>query len=179
MGDTIVKLTKNIDNISYPAEGYLIQAYWTHQKGEYKKCLDFLLESNEHALKNSNIGQQVYINEMIGILKSTWGQYEDALDILLNQSKLLKKEDKFLEEYREEYYVCLQNLSNTLERVQKNDSASVVIQEGLAISQKNGDSVWYHKFVFGKAVNDFLLKNYNKAYEGIKKARLDSKQSSS
>ena len=89
--DSIIKLTKNLNDFEYPGFGYLSKGIWYNYKGEYKKALDNLLIANEYASKNKNYNQLFYLKNVIGDLKLFWGNNDEALEIFKSQLNLIKQ----------------------------------------------------------------------------------------
>lgn len=97
--DTLIELTKNWDNITYPAAGYLLKAYEYSRLSNLQESYNNLLKANEYSEVNENITQRIYILDRLISLKISWGDAEKALEMQQQRHKLLLAKD-FIENVR-------------------------------------------------------------------------------
>jgi AraC-like DNA-binding protein len=91
--DSVIQLTKNIDNITYPALGYMILGYEYGILGDLKKEFNCLLRAYELAIEKSNVNQQVYILDRLIFSQATWGNRDKALELQRKRHKLIMNSD--------------------------------------------------------------------------------------
>ncbi len=90
--DSVIELTKNINNITYPAQGYLIRGY-NKDHNEYEPYLAFndYLKAYEIAKDRGNIPQQTYLMDRLIFLQGEWGDMQKALELQKKRHALMKK----------------------------------------------------------------------------------------
>ena len=91
--DSVIELTKKLNNITYPALGYAIKGL------EYLR-LDDLVNSSENffksfnwSKKNNNVPLQVYSSNFLIQFKSVWGNKREALELQKERHKLIMSKD--------------------------------------------------------------------------------------
>ncbi|MEP3205432.1 MAG: hypothetical protein ABJN87_04245, partial [Gilvibacter sp.] len=94
--DSIIVLTKDLKNKTYPGLGYLIKGGQYLQLRKYKEALDNFLTSFHYAQKNKNDLHLIYLEKQIIEILSVWGDPKEAV---VRSQKLLKKIDTL--NYRE------------------------------------------------------------------------------
>lgn len=87
--DSVIQLTKNLDNITYPALGYIILGYEFDILGDLEREFNYLLKAYELAVKRGNVNQQVYILDRLIFSQATWGNRIKALDLQRKRHKLI------------------------------------------------------------------------------------------
>jgi len=79
--DSVISLTKDMNDKTYPAMGYILKSY------EYQRLGDLILKTENAiigyklALKNENISQQIFISDYLIYTKSIWGNKKEALEL--------------------------------------------------------------------------------------------------
>lgn len=93
--DSLIALTSNWENITYPGLGYIIKAY------EYSRMDDFVLEYEnllkafDIAKKRDNLPQQMYVSDQIVVLQAHFGSKEKALARQIERHKWFDKPNYF------------------------------------------------------------------------------------
>ncbi|PKA84095.1 AraC-like DNA-binding protein [Ulvibacter sp. MAR_2010_11] len=77
--DSVIALTKDIDNITYPALGYMLKANQYYINGNVVKSTEEYFIAYDFALRRENIQQQVIILDILIFGKGNWGSKKDAL----------------------------------------------------------------------------------------------------
>ncbi|MDC7993614.1 helix-turn-helix domain-containing protein [Altibacter sp. HG106] len=91
--DSIIFLTKNLQHKTYPALGYMIKSY------EYLALNDLINASNnlfnlyEDAKLNDNFSHYIYALHQLIIIKSTWGDKNEALQLQTKRHELIFEEE--------------------------------------------------------------------------------------
>src|SRR5690606_5714481 len=120
--DSIIELTKNENHIYYPALGYMIKGYYYYNEGKDKKAVDEYLKAEFYAKKNNNLKQQIEINQFIGGVKYNFGDYKEALNIFKEQLQFIQAQPDYLNDYKNDYLIALDDLSKTYLRGRETDS---------------------------------------------------------
>lgn len=79
--DSLIDYTKDWDNITYPAAGYLLKSYEYSRLGDLQQSYSNLLKANDKSEANENITQKIYILDRLISLKISWGDAEKALEM--------------------------------------------------------------------------------------------------
>ncbi len=93
--DSVISLTKDMNDKTYPAMGYILKSY------EYQRLGDLILKTENAiigyklALKNENISQQIFISDYLIYTKSIWGNKKEALELQKERHRLMSKGDYF------------------------------------------------------------------------------------
>lgn len=168
--DSIIYITKEIDNKHYPALGYMYKAYTLYNKGDYLQSLDNCLAAHSYALKRNNIDQLLSIQQSMASLKNRWGAYDEALVIYKDYLQHVKKQKNYKVTFAKDYTIGLYNLSLSYLRNKKPDSAYIYIKEGIKESLKVKDSSLYYKFVLTSGTSLYEKEKYIQALDSLNKA---------
>ena len=79
--DSIIALTKDIDNITYPGLAYLIKAREYSYLENLTKAVENTYTSYNYALKNDNVSQKIFALQYLIEWKTFWGNRKDALEL--------------------------------------------------------------------------------------------------
>jgi len=168
--DSIIKLTKNLNDFEYPGFGYLSKGIWYNYKGEYKKALDNLLIANEYASKNKNYNQLFYLKNVIGDLKLFWGNNDEALEIFKSQLNLIKQ-GNFNFEYENNLHLNIYfRISNSYILNKKLDSALIFTKKGIQSSLAIKDTLTYYDFVSQSGIIAYFKNDLEMALDSLEKA---------
>ena len=167
--DSIIALTKKIENVQYPGYGYILKGMFYFEIGNYEKALKNYLIANKYAIKNKNIEQQFYINNEIGQLKNFWGNYEEALGFFKSQLKLLQQNKIDIKNPQDSYCNLLFNLTNSYILSKKLDSALIYAKKGIHKSLALNDSAGYYSFVGQTGVISYYQNNFKTALDSLNK----------
>ncbi|AOW21291.1 helix-turn-helix domain-containing protein [Urechidicola croceus] len=168
--DSILLYTQNIQNIDYPALGYMLKGayYFNHAKGKDKEALDFLLMAHEYALKNNNLYQQLYIKEAIGKTKLNFGDYNGALVIFKEQQKLIENQPQN-ERKIIDILVNNDDLTKAFIRARELDSASKYNKKNIHLSLKNNNRNIYYGSLLNQGAINYFGNNFKTALDSLSK----------
>ena len=179
--DSVIELTKNIENITYPALGYVIKGL------EYFR-LDDLINSSENFFKsynysksNNNLQLQVYSSNFLIQFKSIWGDKSEALDLQRERHEIISSKeylDNLIQSSREEANIDYNSLylENQLSSIQnfiicyinlkKIDSARYYIDQGfqkvLEFKGNNNTPKYYENWFYEALIEtEFYSSNYH------------------
>jgi AraC-like DNA-binding protein len=93
--DSVIYLTQNMSNITYPALGYIIKSYEYHMLGDLILNTENALKGYELAIKNDNISQQIYLADYLIFARAIWGNKMEALELQKERNKLINKDYYF------------------------------------------------------------------------------------
>lgn len=168
--DSIISLTKDINNEEYPGFGYMIKGMCLNAIGNYKTALNNYLKAYDYALKNKNQKQIFYIKNEIGQLKLFWGNKEEALAIFKSQLSNLNENPKLLTTINNGIFEVYFNLSNAYILNNKLDCALYYSQKGLTKSLKNNDTFNYYNFLSQTGEILYYKNELKQAHDSIIKA---------
>ncbi|MCH7785589.1 MAG: hypothetical protein IIB06_09280, partial [Bacteroidetes bacterium] len=185
--DSIIFLTKNMDNITYPGLGYMLKGYEYRKIGNLEMSNKNDLLCYELAIKNNNIAHEIYISDKLITAKSFWGNKREALKLQKRRHKLVSSKEYYKKlrasirggiqiDYEELY---LENeLSSILNFVicyinlKVLDSAKIYLKEGLLKNYKyKGYQHDTYKIIFLECSIeiDYYEKNYTNVLATIDK----------
>ncbi len=190
LADSIIYLTKNFENITYPALGYMFKGILYFKNEKYKKSLDNLLIAYDYYVKNGNVINQIFVNKLIINIKCIWGNPAEALELSKEHLNFIKsvnfailynlsarksykpKPQEHLKEFKNEYIDALTLVSEAYLYSKKYDSALINVKKGIKKSMVINDVYKYQYLVSCSGEIQFYLKNYNKAIDSLKKSSL-------
>ena len=167
--DSIINLTSNISHIYYPALGYMIKGYYYYNEGEDKKAVDEYIKAEYYAEKSNNLKQQIEIKQFIGGVKYNFGDYKEALNIFKEQLQFIKEQPNYLNDYKDDYLIALDDLSKTYLRGKETDSSLIYTKEGILQSLKDNEKVMYNRFLLTSGSAFYFQKKYDQALDSLKK----------
>ena len=142
--DSIINLTKNLNNYEYPGFGYMIKGVIYYNLGDYKKALNQYLIANKYATKNNNQDHILFIKNAIGRMKNFRGNHKEALVLFKSVIKQLNQltKNEFLKENRVNL-LAIYGISNSYLFAKKYDSALIYVKKGIHKSLELKDSLNY------------------------------------
>ena len=167
--DSIIDLTKNLNNHEYPGFGYMLKGAIYYNFGDYKKALNQYLVANQYASKNNNLKQIIYIKISIGRLKNFWGNYSEAL--VLFKSIIVQLDQLDATEFSNKnsiYLTTLYGITNSYIFAKKYDSAFIYAEIGLQRSLKG--SPRYYNFISQTGIIAYYQHNFKMALDNLDKA---------
>ena len=87
--DTLIELTKNWDNITYPALAYILKGFEYGRLDDIKDQYESLSMALELSKKNENISQQLYVLDLMIYLRATWGDVFKAIELQRQRHSIL------------------------------------------------------------------------------------------
>ncbi|MEL6811447.1 MAG: helix-turn-helix domain-containing protein [Bacteroidota bacterium] len=87
--DSIIELSKNTQNITYPAMGYILKAYNYSLIYDIRNEYENYLKAYRNASIRENLTQQVYIMDRLIYLQAEWGNKKSALDLQVKRHRIV------------------------------------------------------------------------------------------
>ena len=166
--DSIISLTRNSNDLQYPAIAYLVKGSHYYDKRDFKNALDNYISANLYAKKNNNETIVFQSNYAIGILKDRIGESNEAIKLHRDNFAYVKKNFQKVEE--KDYLNSIFALANTFNDLKSLDSATFYNTYGIRESIRLKDQRKYNHFVLSAAVTNYYQKNYPAALDSIKKS---------
>ncbi|WP_461303025.1 helix-turn-helix domain-containing protein [Aureisphaera sp.] len=93
MADSVILLTKDLEHITYPAQGYLTRGFLKDgdRYDPYSSFKDYLT-AYEIAKARGNVPQQTYLMDRLVFLQGEWGDSEKALELQKKRHKLMQED---------------------------------------------------------------------------------------
>jgi len=196
--DSVIFLTKDIENITFPAQAYALKGYEYGIIGDLKLSTKNYVKAYDIALINKNVQQQLFASNRLIFSKSIWGNKIEALELQIERHKIIKNKN-YLKEIKkstregfkhkiedlklsdeissfENFAFCYLNLKQL-------DSARKYVEEGLLLNKKyNGsESIKKNHDLFFKEISveiDYYETNYqnviNKSNELLPTLKLNN-----
>jgi tetratricopeptide (TPR) repeat protein len=165
--DSIIHLTRNRENFTYPGYGYMVKGIVYYKTGNYKKSLENYLIAEKIAKKNNNITQTYHIQSGIGALKIFWGSYNEAKSIFKKNIALLNNyKDKF-ENFKHLHNSDIISLSTSYCLTKQPDSAFFYVNKGIKESITSKDSLYFHEFIFQLGIVQYYQGKYKEAIKNL------------
>ncbi len=169
--DSIIEMAEKLPRKDYLATGYLIKGNQFYLQRNFIASLDNYLKSHQLAKKANNQELIHSINHVMGLLKIRAGNYDQALELFIENykyySKLYSKENYDLEPY---YLSSIFALSDAYRRVKKIDSTSFFNRIGFVKSSYNNNLKYKNIFTFNEGINQYAKKNYTATIDSLSKA---------
>lgn len=169
--DSIVKLTENtnIKNNHYPTVGFLQTGDYYYDKRNFNEALINYLNGLDKINKENNIDYYNQLTFRIGLIKTRYGQNEDALKLFKNLYRYYenKKSSKYETELK--LYILF-SLSDSYRRNKIIDSSQYFVDIGYKQSKELNNEILNNYFVFMKGILEFEENNIIAAKDSIKKA---------
>lgn len=162
--DSLIHLTKDLNDKDYPAKAYIIKGILYNYQWEYAKALDQYVLAQKLS-KNKNNDQFYYLKKLIGILKTATEENQEALPLFheyyIYQKNKLHTEDKDVKSYIGSIF----SLANGYNKNKEYKKALSYINLGIAECRRFKDYTHYPYFISGTGIANYYLKNYAKAEE--------------
>jgi AraC-like DNA-binding protein len=166
--DSIIQISKKIEDNDLIADGYLKKGIQLFYISENKDALKNYLIANDFALKNNNLFLQLEIKHYIASLKNSINEDKDALIMFKENLFFFNNIDNRVK-YRKQYLKSLFSLSNSYNRNRLPDSSLVFIKLGIKESLGSPDKYLYPFFVLSYGVTKKLKGEYKIAIDSLLK----------
>ncbi|MEW7278146.1 helix-turn-helix domain-containing protein [Aquimarina sp. 2201CG1-2-11] len=168
--DSIISITKNVQNKNFPARAYFFKAqYNLNEKRDIETVIDLLNKARKYAMANENLDLLYRINHYIGTIKSEHlHKKEEALAIFKKCEQYYKVELTYMHKVR--YLYTLGMLAETYIGLKKNDSATYYYTLAYNKAVMNEDTVVSKikaYFTLGEGVNHYHKKQYQASIDSI------------
>jgi len=179
--DTLINLTRDLNHITYPAQGYILRGYYYGTIENLKLETENYLKAYNIALTNDNITQQMYTLDKLIFLKSVWGNKREALELqkkrheLIKDKNYIKKVNKTTREGAKAYFddlhlnyelSSIENFVFCYLNLKKLDSANIFLKKGLQKSNDfkgYGSRGFYYWFLECSIEIDYYTNDYKNA----------------
>ena len=169
--DSIIELTKNLNNFEYPGFGYMGKGIHHFNLGNDEIALENYLLAFKHADKHKNTEQLLYIKNSIGSLKLFFGSHIEALNNFKATLYILDLQNKNKENNHYSLYSnTLFNISNAYIISKKYDSALFYAGLGIQKSLNNSDTLRYYEFVSQTGYIAYYQNEFDRAIDSLDKA---------
>ena len=178
--DTIITLTRNSHDKSYPAVGYLLKGAWAYRKDDYKNALSHYITASEYARERDNLIQRNHVRLMIAALKSRGGDHRGALAMskeYLNAFEYNPKykeaylnDPKYGDVYLENIRIVIYNIAINHLQLMELDSSRKYFGRGIRESLKYADTVQYYRLLSSSGSMEYYSNNYMAALDSLDKA---------
>lgn len=166
--DSIIKLTKNINDIKFPASAYIIKGNVCFELGDYKKSLDQYLIAIDLAKKNNNSIQYLNLKFNIGLLKNNLGERKEAQKIFKSYLDQIEQEN---DNSHTNYIKGLYALADSYTYSKESNTADVYIKKGIYYALKSNDNYLYPYFILISGINNYFKKDFTNAIDSLRKAK--------
>ena len=166
--DSIITLTKNINDIKFPASAYTIKGNVFFELGDYKKSLDQYLIAIDLAKKNNNQIQFITLKFNIGLLKNNLGERKEAQKIFKSYLDQIEKENG---NSPENYIKGLYAIADSYTYSKESDTADVYIKKGIYYALKSNNNYLYSYFILTSGINNYFKKDFTNAIDSLRKAK--------
>ncbi|RMA64467.1 helix-turn-helix domain-containing protein [Ulvibacter antarcticus] len=183
--DSIIELTKDLDNITYPGLGYILKSYEYQGLGKLIFATENAITAYDIAIERDNMSQQIYLLDLLIKHKAIWGNKLEALNLQRLRHKLMNDKEYLRDvksSTREGAYGYLKeiHLENELSSIlnfafcyinlKKMDSAEFYINRGINTAESyvgytNESDFYYYLFLELSIENDYNLKKYKKSID--------------
>ncbi|MCL9805870.1 helix-turn-helix domain-containing protein [Flavobacterium amniphilum] len=155
--DSIVSLTKNLEDFIYPAKAYILKNRLLYANDKLNDALKNILIAEEYAKKANNVEQLVQIKQQIGLLKIELGRPDEALPLVLENYKYYQSKKENSPNFMYTGWI----ISDIYNRQKKADESLHYTNAFLdTIDNKNP---YYKYFLLNKGISYHLKKNYIKS----------------
>ncbi|UGU14328.1 AraC family transcriptional regulator [Sinomicrobium kalidii] len=177
--DTIIALTENSTDKSYPALGYMLKGYWHYQQTDYKAAVQCYLKAHEYAVERDNIKQIMSIRPTIAVLKGKSGDYRGALQINKEHLTALENDPKyrriyskgtFRDHYVPSYLNAIFNVSLGYIDLRAIDSAKKYARKGIRETLRYNDTLRYYWGISVGGKAEYYDGNYQATLDSMNKA---------
>ncbi len=179
--DTLINLTRDLNHITYPAQGYILRGYYYGTIENLKLETENYLKAYNIALANDNIIQKMHILDNLIFLKSVWGNKREALELqkkrheIIKDKNYIKKVNKTTREGAKAYFddlhlnyelSSIENFVFCYLNLKKLDSANIFLKKGLQKSNDfkgYGSRGFYYWFLECSIEIDYYTNDYENA----------------
>lgn len=166
--DSIISLTRNSDDLQYPAIAYLVKGSHYYDKRDFKNALDNYISANLYAKKNYNGTIVFQSNYAIGLLKDRIGESNEAIKLHRDNFTYVKENIQNVSE--KDYLNSIFALANTFNDLKSLDSATFYNEYGIRESISLKDQRKYNHFVLNSAITNYYRENYPATLDSIAKS---------
>lgn len=153
--DSIISLSSNNNNFTYPAKAYILKSEYLLYDNNWNEGLITLLKAEKYSEKEKNSKQNSFIKQQIGLIKTNLGKYDEALPLVRQHYYYLKKNN---DNAPAEISYSTFLLSDLYNRLGKTDSA--LFYNNIRLREINTKDRYYKYFIFSNGISYHLKKQY-------------------
>jgi AraC-like DNA-binding protein len=155
--DSIISLTKNLNDYNYPAKGYIAKGHFLIKNTNFKEALINTFIAEKHSVDAGNYEQTLVIKQQIGIIKIEFGELNGALPLFKENYNYFKNKNIISREYIFSGWV----LSDIYIKLKQPDVALEYIDE--LLSKIKSDNLYYRYLIMYKGMCHHLKGEYVKS----------------
>ncbi|MFE3872280.1 helix-turn-helix domain-containing protein [Flavobacterium sp. ZS1P70] len=168
--DSVIKYSRNTNDIDFPAVAYTEKAYELKAQFKFKEAIDNFILAEKYAYKN-NIDYYYEIKYSIAVLRSEeLGETIEALNLYKECFKYYKAKEVRTPKYSINYQNTIFALADSYKALNQTDSATYYNKLGYRESKFTKNERYNSLFILNEGANLVLKKNYKAAFDSIKKA---------
>lgn len=168
--DSVIKYSRNTNDIDFPAVAYTEKAYELKSQFKYNEAIDNFILAEKCALKN-NIDYYFEIKYSIAVLRSEeLGETNEALNLYKECFKYYKDKEVRSPKYSLIYQNTIFALADAYKALSQTDSATYYNKLGYRESKFTKNERYNSLFILNEGANLVLKKKYKAALDSIKKA---------
>lgn len=168
--DSAIIVSKNTNDVKYPAYAYSAKAYELKKSFRFKEALDNFILAEKKAHTN-NIDFYYYSKFSIAVLRSEeLGEVHEALDLYIECFNYYKSKETRTPKYSFSYQEVIFALADAYKALHQTDSATYYNKLGYKESKITKEEEYNALFTLNEGANLVLKKNYTGALDSIKKA---------
>jgi AraC-like DNA-binding protein len=153
--DSIIDLTKENENIDYPAKAYMLKSdYAAISDNNFKRALMFTLEAEKYALKTGNIEQAILIKQQIGLIKISLGKYKEALPLIKENYNYFKSKDSNSYDYK----YCVFLMSDLYNKLEIPDAA--LLYSNKCLESMDRKNTLFKHLKMNNGISYYIKKNF-------------------
>ncbi|WP_024772012.1 helix-turn-helix domain-containing protein [Aquimarina macrocephali] len=173
--DSIIEITKKLQNNHYPSTGYMIKGNILSTIEQHDAALEAYLVAKEYAERNNNKRQLIGLKHNIALLKTILGKEKEALLVYKENYSYLLKQDSVIK--RSQIYIAtLYKLSDSYNRLKYYDSAYFYLKKGIKASLSSTYKHYYPNLLFAYGINSYYREEYQSAIDSLDKALILSEE---
>jgi len=161
--DSIISLTQEKSNPSYPAAAYLIKGKYYYENNQMKKAFDYYYLSNQFSIKHKNEAFIQKTNSFLGYIKYNLGDNRGALENFKKSLKYHRKKNIRTDSYLNTLF----SLGVVYNELKQLDSSTYYNELGSKISKEINNSTYLNYFNLNEGVNFYLRNKPEKAFHKI------------
>lgn len=163
--DSMIIISKNLNNSDYLSDGYMYKGNHYYLKGKYSEAITNYLISRDYAKDNSETYHILNFN--IGLLKLELQEYKQAIQLFLDYKLYLENNNAT---DRLAYQSCIYALAYTFSKLNQLNSSDYYIKLGLERKDKKKDRDFQEVktgLLLVSGINDYKKNNHEVALKKL------------
>ncbi|WP_299188851.1 tetratricopeptide repeat protein [uncultured Aquimarina sp.] len=167
--DSVISITKSKNYLRFPSVSYLQKGVIKYELGQYIEALELYVKASEAAKKSGNDRIYLIAKFNIGLLKNMSGDREEALTIFNEYINFIEQKPEHQDQFN--YNRVLFALADSYIHTKDLALAKTTIEKGIKETLKTNDSTVYSYILVTSGIHQYLLNNYSKAIDSLKKGK--------